>query len=228
MIRPKTRGELLKELKNGNNCEVIGFVSEMTAIMLKGWLEFENFKVYPSDNIGWSIFEPIKNKIKGLNGKCIPGIKGKENNGHLSDTDGDVVIIKKSLPIIKFHTDGACSGNPGPGGWAFVADGNINFEGSGRVSNTTNNRMELAAMIKALEATPAHQPIIILTDSELNANCAIGKYKRKSNLDLWRRYNEALKGRTVEVIWERRDSSEGNKRANKLAQQEAQRIKESL
>lgn len=59
MIRPKTRGELLENLKKGITCEIAEYVAEMTKIMLKGWLHFNEFKTYPSvKNIGWTVFEP--------------------------------------------------------------------------------------------------------------------------------------------------------------------------
>ena len=55
--RPKTRGELLNLLKEGVACEVVSYTASMTAILLKGWLEFSSFTVRPSENIGWSVFE---------------------------------------------------------------------------------------------------------------------------------------------------------------------------
>ena len=55
--------------------------------------------------------------------------------------------------MIKIWTDGSCLGNPGPGGWAFIAtDGNKTIERSGGEINTTNNRMELMAVLKAITA----------------------------------------------------------------------------
>jgi hypothetical protein len=57
--RPSTRGELKKMLHDGIPCEVASFVAEMTDIMLRGWLEkFDSFSVRPSENNGWSVFEP--------------------------------------------------------------------------------------------------------------------------------------------------------------------------
>ena len=68
--------------------------------------------------------------------------------------------------MIKIYTDGACRGNPGPGGWGFVIiDGENTKSSSGYDASTTNNRMELTAAIKAIEAVDPTLPIILHTDS---------------------------------------------------------------
>jgi hypothetical protein len=56
--RPTTRGELRDRIARGETCEVAGHVAEMTAIMLRGWLQFDGFTMRPSANDGWSLFEP--------------------------------------------------------------------------------------------------------------------------------------------------------------------------
>ena len=56
--RPATRGELRDKLRNGVACEVAAHVAEMTGMMLRGWLDFDAFTVRPSDNAGWTLFEP--------------------------------------------------------------------------------------------------------------------------------------------------------------------------
>lgn len=78
------------------------------------------------------------------------------------------------METITIYTDGGCSGNPGPGGWAFVliADGE-ETEGSGGEANTTNNRMELKAVISALTLagkTAPGAPIALWTDSQYVKN----------------------------------------------------------
>ena len=67
----------------------------------------------------------------------------------------------------KIYTDGACSGNPGPGGWAAIIliDDKIKYEISGSEKNTTNNKMELLAPIKAIQKFKKKSEIIIYTDS---------------------------------------------------------------
>ena len=68
--------------------------------------------------------------------------------------------------MIKIYTDGACKGNPGDGGWgALITDGLDNKEIYGGEKNTTNNRMELMAVIMALESIEKEQKITIFTDS---------------------------------------------------------------
>ncbi len=92
---------------------------------------------------------------------------------------------------IVVYTDGACSGNPGPGGWAYRIewpDGSIE-EGSGGEPSTTNNRQELIAVREALRAI-RHAggegvPIIIRTDSQGVINWLTRRWKRNANLDLF-------------------------------------------
>jgi ribonuclease HI len=75
---------------------------------------------------------------------------------------------------IEIYTDGGCSGNPGPGGWAFVlrADGVFEKEASGGAKATTNNRMELTAVIQALKTCLAYEPkkVVVNTDSQYVRN----------------------------------------------------------
>jgi ribonuclease HI len=93
---------------------------------------------------------------------------------------------------VVLHTDGACSGNPGPGGWAFAAqwpDGSVE-EGHGGEPGTTNNRMELTAVLEGLRtvrkrigADDAWQ-IVVRTDSQGVINWLTRRWKRNKNLDL--------------------------------------------
>ena len=70
------------------------------------------------------------------------------------------------MPDVEIYTDGACSGNPGAGGWgALLRYGNIEKELSGGEVNTTNNRMELTAVIEALKALKKPCNIVLYTDS---------------------------------------------------------------
>jgi ribonuclease HI len=74
-----------------------------------------------------------------------------------------------SLPFVQLFTDGACSGNPGPGGWAYIlkhpASGKV-VEASGGEAGSTNNRMELQAVISGLEALKRRTKVEIITDSQ--------------------------------------------------------------
>jgi ribonuclease HI len=72
-------------------------------------------------------------------------------------------------PTTGVFTDGACEGNPGPGGWAFawVEDNRVVFEENGGDPATTNNRMELSALIHAYRALPESSEVTVYSDSEL-------------------------------------------------------------
>lgn len=72
-----------------------------------------------------------------------------------------------SAPVIRIYTDGACLGNPGPGGWAALIDADGRREEiSGAAPQTTNNRMELTAVIEALRRVPPPTPVRVITDSQ--------------------------------------------------------------
>ncbi|WP_437230581.1 ribonuclease HI [Planctomicrobium sp. SH661] len=83
-------------------------------------------------------------------------------------TQQDASSRSKPLPFVRLFTDGACSGNPGPGGWAYIlrhpASGK-ELEGSGGAPLTTNNQMELSAVIQGLEALRSRSDVEIITDS---------------------------------------------------------------
>ena len=69
------------------------------------------------------------------------------------------------------YTDGACSGNPGPGGWAWAVAPDGHSQASGGDSHTTNQRMELLAVIEALAVIPKDTPVTIVSDSTYVVNC---------------------------------------------------------
>ena len=73
-------------------------------------------------------------------------------------------------PVIVF-TDGACSGNPGPGGWAWAVAPDGTPSGSGGTARTTTQRMEVQAVLEALTALPAEHPVIVTSDSTYVVNC---------------------------------------------------------
>ena len=101
--------------------------------------------------------------------------------------------------MIKIYTDGACSGNPGPGGWGYVILENGELHsGNGSESQTTNNRMELMAAIKALESARKDESLYLYTDSTYlqkgitewivswkKNNWITSSKKPVSNKDLW-------------------------------------------
>ena len=97
------------------------------------------------------------------------------------------------------YTDGACSGNPGPGGWgAVILDQNNNQKNiSGRVKNTTNNRMELMAPIMALKEISSNSEIVIYTDSTYVKN-GITEWIKKWKKNGWKNSkNEQVKNKDL-------------------------------
>ena len=125
----------------------------------------------------------------------------------------------------KVYTDGSCLHNPGPGGWAFLVvpcdeKGTV-IEKSGGEYKTTNNRMELQAVIEALIFI-SNEHVSIHTDSLWVLNCASGAWKRKANLDLWAQFDEAVREKQVTWTWVRGHSGHFyNERVDKLARQKA-------
>jgi ribonuclease HI len=105
--------------------------------------------------------------------------------------------------MTEIYTDGSCLKNPnGPGGWALcILQDKVDIFMSGSNKSTTNNRMELTAIIEALECIPKNKKCIIYTDSQLCINCATGKWCRKSNLDLWSLYDKQSMGKNIQFIW---------------------------
>lgn len=96
--------------------------------------------------------------------------------------------------MLKIYTDGACSGNPGPGGWAFVIP-SLKAENSGYFLDTTNNRMEITAVIEALDylaRETSYSKIEIITDSQYVVNTMTLGWQRKKNLDLWKELDELV------------------------------------
>jgi ribonuclease HI len=137
--------------------------------------------------------------------------------------------------VVDIFTDGACSGNPGPGGWGAI----LRYRGherelSGFEPLTTNNRMELMAAIAALEALKRPSRVRLHTDSRYvrdGITTWIHDWKRRQwrtadkkpvkNLDLWQRLAKALEPHQVEFIWVRGHAGHTeNERADALARAE--------
>ena len=140
---------------------------------------------------------------------------------------------------IKIYTDGACIGNPGPGGWAAILITNgEKKELFGGEKLTTNNRMELTAAIKALEycekiegAQPSLKQITVYTDSIYvkdgitlwidkwqKNNWKTADKKNVKNVDLWKKLKDLVKFNTIEWVWVKSHSNDPmNELADKLA-----------
>jgi ribonuclease HI len=134
--------------------------------------------------------------------------------------------------VVDIFTDGACSGNPGPGGWgAILCYRGHERELSGFEPLTTNNRMELMAAIAALEALKRPSRVRLHTDSRYvrdGITTWIHDWKRRNwrtadkkpvkNVDLWQRLATALEPHQVEFIWVRGHAGHPeNERADALA-----------
>ena len=121
------------------------------------------------------------------------------------------------------YTDGACKGNPGPGGWAAIlSDGEGKRVLSGRDERTTNNRMEVLAAIKGLEATPGGSEVTIHSDSKYLVHTMTRNWKRNANRDLWQRLDTLCASRKVSWEWVRGHAGDpGNEEADAWASWEA-------
>ena len=130
------------------------------------------------------------------------------------------------------YADGACKGNPGPGGWGvWMRSGAHERELWGGASATTNNRMELTAVIEALSALKRATEVVIYTDSEYVKNGItlwIGGWKARGwrtaakqpvkNIDLWQRLDALNAAHRVQWRWVKGHSGDpGNERADALA-----------
>ena len=139
---------------------------------------------------------------------------------------------KTTIPRVTIYTDGACSGNPGPGGWgALLRSGKHEKELSGGALETTNNRMELTGAIEALKALKNPCRVQFYTDSEyLRRGITewIRAWKRKGwktagkkpvkNQDLWRELDSVIQQHEIEWHWVRGHAGQrDNERVDKLA-----------
>ena len=135
-------------------------------------------------------------------------------------------------PIVTIYTDGACRGNPGPGGWGAILEYNGRIKNlSGGENNTTNNRMELMAAIKGLEALTQPSLVELYTDSRYvrdGITSWIKKWKENNwktsarkpvkNIDLWKALEAALENHEVRWNWVKGHAgNQGNEEVDELA-----------
>jgi ribonuclease HI len=134
--------------------------------------------------------------------------------------------------VVDIYADGACRGNPGPGGWGVLLRARgVERELFGGEAETTNNRMELTAVIRALEALRRRCSARVYTDSQYvqkgitewihawkRRNWRTADRKPVKNEDLWRRLDELAKAHAIEWHWVRGHSGHvDNERADALA-----------
>lgn len=142
--------------------------------------------------------------------------------------------VKSGLPHVVIHTDGACSGNPGPGGWGVILEsGTTRREMKGGEPHTTNNRMELMAAISALEALKKPCRVDLYTDSQYVRNGIMtwikgwkkngwktADKKPVKNVELWQRLDAALGEHQVTWHWVKGHAGHDlNERADELARE---------
>jgi ribonuclease HI len=137
----------------------------------------------------------------------------------------------KNVPVV--YTDGACKPNPGTGGYAVVItrEGEIQEEFAEGADDTTNNRMELSAVIKAMELLPKKSNAIIVSDSKYVVNTITKGWARNANKDLWHDFNVVQQERRQNIIWwweKGHAGNRGNERADELAQKAAKDMKEKV
>lgn len=139
---------------------------------------------------------------------------------------------------VEMYTDGACSGNPGPGGWGvLLRHKDIEKELSGGASETTNNRMELTAVIEGLKALKKPCDITLYTDSKYvmeGVTKWLPNWKRNGwktsnkkgavkNQELWEELDKLLPLHEIQWIWVKGHAGhEENERVDTLARQQAQ------
>lgn len=137
-----------------------------------------------------------------------------------------------ALPQVVIATDGACKGNPGPGGWgALLRFGEVEKELSGGENPSTNNRMEMMAAIMALESLKRPCAVILTTDS-VYVRDGITKWihgwkrngwrtaakKPVANAELWQRLDEATRRHCIEWRWVKGHAGDAdNERVDRLA-----------
>jgi ribonuclease HI len=134
--------------------------------------------------------------------------------------------------LVEIFTDGACKGNPGPGGWGVLMRyGDVEKELCGGEANTTNNRMEMLAVISGLEALKKSTRVRVVLDSQYvqkGMNEWIHGWKLRGwktaakqpvkNVDLWQRLDLAVARHEVQWQWVKGHAGhEGNERADQLA-----------
>lgn len=144
------------------------------------------------------------------------------------------------LPTVHVYTDGACSGNPGPGGWgAIIRFGKIEKELSGGAPHTTNNRMELMAATEALKALTKPCHVVLHTDSQYVLKGMtewLAGWKRKGwknsqnkpveNREYWEALEAAAKPHTIKWVWVKGHAGHPeNERADQLAVAESLKFK---
>ena len=122
---------------------------------------------------------------------------------------------------VVIYTDGSSIPNPGKGGWGYIILINdMEIECNGKDEYSTNNKMEITAVLKALEEIKDLKTVLITihTDSQYVINCAKKLWKRNKNTDLWDQYDQLSKGKNIVFNWVKGHSGDYyNSRVDRLA-----------
>ena len=196
------------------------YKSFATAGQAKEWLETVP---HPS-----SVMETLS---KMSPGRASGNGKSKSTSSSRPVFAGHEQDLAKGKAVI--YTDGGCLGNPGPGGYAAVVlNGDDREELSGGFRRTTNNRMEVLACIKGLEALPPGSDVVLISDSKYTVDAMTKGWAKKwrsknwmrtltdpaKNPDLWKRMLEVCEERNVEFRWVKGHAgTEENERCDELA-----------
>lgn len=175
-----------------------------------------------NDPLDDEVLQHINKKLDDV----IEAIQSCSDNPEANDNESIII-----------WSDGACSGNPGPGGWGTIVKMNgkkHEYSGSGR--RTTNNIMEMTGALEGIRRTPEGSRIKVITDSQYlvkGMNEWINNWKKRNwkksdgnpvlNRDLWIELDEASQKRTIEWIWIKgHDGHPENERCDKLAREAIQ------
>lgn len=158
--------------------------------------------------------------------------RGSSGDGRQTPARERAAADGASIAAVHIYTDGACKGNPGPGGWgALLLYGAREKELFGGETLTTNNRMELTAVIEALSALKRHSEVVLYTDSQYvrqGITSWIHNWKQRGwktagnkpvkNVDLWQRLDALAGAHSVQWRWVKGHAGDpGNERADGLA-----------
>lgn len=169
--------------------------------------------------------------------------RAASGEGHQTSAGKRTVPCDASISTVHIYSDGACKGNPGPGGWgAVLLYAGHEKELFGGEALTTNNRMELMAVIEALKSLTRRCQVIVHTDSKyvqlgitewlpnwVRRGWKTASKKPVKNADLWQRLADLAAQHEIEWRWVRgHDGNVGNERADELANRGADSVSASV
>ena len=202
-------------------------------VLYRQYVEAQSGKPFPHNDKLEKIALSLVKEINRLS-EAVPALRSdaEEMLATAADLKQAIGVQEPSKNPVYMFTDGACKGNPGRGGWGVYLVGSFGeTELSGGEKETTNNRMEMTAVIEGLRRLPDNQPVVICTDSQYVKNGMeswIHGWKKNGwrtsngtpvkNEDLWRELDELVSRRNVSWTWVKGHAGHpGNERADRLA-----------